>query len=277
MSRREELIQITEQYYDSKNADEFYHTVWGGEDIHIGIYEDENTPILKASKRTVKKMATMAEPITPGTEIIDIGAGYGGAARYLAQNYDCQISCLNLSKVENKRNQEKNKVQGLDHLIEVVTGNFEEMPFKEEKFDVLWSEDAILHSDNKKKVFEEAYRIAKKGATFIFTDPMQSDDCPEGVLQPILERIHLKQLGSVKMYRELADTVGFSVAEIIEMPEQLVYHYSAVLSKLEKEENQLLKIGCEQTYIENMKKGLRHWIEGGKKGYLNWGILKFVK
>lgn len=277
MSRREELIQITEQYYDSKNADEFYHTVWGGEDIHIGIYEDENTPILKASKRTVKKMATMAEPITPGTEIIDIGAGYGGAARYLAQNYDCQISCLNLSKVENKRNQEKNKVQGLDHLIEVVTGNFEEMPFKEEKFDVLWSEDAILHSDNKKKVFEEAYRIAKKGATFIFTDPMQSDDCPEGVLQPVLDRIHLKQLGSVKMYRELADTVGFSVAEIIEMPEQLVYHYSAVLSKLEKEENQLLKIGCEQTYIENMKKGLRHWIEGGKKGYLNWGILKFVK
>jgi len=26
-----------------------------------------------------------------------------------------------------------------------------------------------------------------------------------------------------------------------------------------------------------MKKGLRHWIDGGKKGYLAWGIFHFKK
>lgn len=276
MSRKDDLVEITQEYYDSKNADEFYHTVWGGEDIHIGIY-DEGTPILEASNRTVKQMVSMAGAINASTEIIDIGAGYGGAARYLAANYGCKVHCLNLSKVENARNQEKNEDKSLDHLIEVVTGNFEEIPLQDEMFDIVWSEDAILHSPNKDKVFAEAYRLVKKGGAFIFTDPMQADDCPEGVLQPILERIHLRQMGSVKMYRELASKVGFKEDEIVEMPEQLVNHYSSVLNKLQEKEKELLQNGCDKEYIENMKNGLNHWINGGKNGYLNWGILKFVK
>jgi len=277
MSKKSDLVEITQEYYDSKNADEFYHTVWGGEDIHVGIYEDENTPILEASNRTVKKMKEMAGNINASTDVIDIGAGYGGAARYLAANFGCRVHCLNLSKVENARNEEKNEYQRLDHLIEVVTGNFEEIPLEDEKFDLVWSEDAILHSPNKDKVFQEAYRLAKKGGTFLFTDPMQSDDCPDGVLQPILDRIHLEQLGSVKMYRELAEKVGFKEVKIIEMPEQLVNHYSSVFNRLQEVEDQLLKNGCDKEYIDNMKKGLQHWIEGGKKGYLNWGIIQFEK
>jgi sarcosine/dimethylglycine N-methyltransferase len=30
-------------------------------------------------------------------------------------------------------------------------------------------------------------------------------------------------------------------------------------------------------YIEHQKRGLKYWIEPGKKGYLNWGILHFRK
>jgi len=219
----------------------------------------------------------MAGLVNASTEIIDIGSGYGGAARYLAANYGCKIHCLNLSKVENARNEEKNEVQRLDHLIEVVTGNFEKIPLEDERFDIVWSEDAILHSPNKEMVFAEAYRLLREGGAFIFTDPMQADDCPEGVLQPILDRIHLRQMGSVKMYRELARQVGFKEDQVIEMPDQLVNHYSAVLHKLKEKEEELRQNGCDQDYIDNMKKGLQHWIEGGKNGYLNWGILKFVK
>lgn len=272
-----DTVDITKEYYDSKSADEFYHTVWGGEDIHIGLYQDEKTPILEASKNTVRKMADTLDNLNSETTILDIGAGYGGAARYLAATYGCKVTCLNLSEVENERNREKNRNQGLDNLIHVVTGNFEALPFKDETFDVVWSEDAILHSGNKLKVFEEAHRVLKNGGTFIFTDPMQADDCPEGVLQPILDRIHLTQMGSVKLYKEFAAKVGLSGTGVIEMPGQLINHYAAVLNKLGEYEPVLLRNGCDTGYIVNMKKGLKHWIEGGKKNYLNWGIVTFEK
>lgn len=274
---QQDITDITKEYYDSKNADEFYYTVWGGEDIHIGIYKNDDEPILDASNRTVSKMASMIGKITANTEVLDIGSGYGGAARYLASMFGCKISCFNLSKVENERNKQKNFASGLNNLISVFTGSFEDIPFKDELFDVVWSEDAILHSGNKSKVFEEAYRLLKPGGTFIFTDPMQSDNCPEGVLQPILDRIHLEQMGSVKLYKELANTVGFVEPEIIEMPDELPNHYARVLNKLEENENSLLSNGCDVEFIDRMKTGLSHWVDGGNKGYLNWGILKFEK
>ena len=31
---------VAAHYYDSSDADQFYELVWGGEDIHIGLYSD---------------------------------------------------------------------------------------------------------------------------------------------------------------------------------------------------------------------------------------------
>jgi ubiquinone/menaquinone biosynthesis C-methylase UbiE len=42
----------------------------------------------------------------------------------------------------------------------------------------------------------EVDRVLKPGGELVFTDPMQADDCPDGVLQPVLDRIHLESLGS---------------------------------------------------------------------------------
>lgn len=273
MAKTEELVEITQNYYDSDDADNFYHTVWGGEDIHVGLYKDDNEPIADASRRTVEEMTARLN-ITPETKILDIGAGYGGSARYLAKNFGCKVVCLNLSEVENQRNREKNEAQQLDDLIDVVQGNFENLPFEGAQFDLVWSQDAILHSDQKAKVLAEVARVLKSGGDFVFTDPMQADDCPEGVLKPILERIHLQQLGSVKRYRKLAQQVNLREAQVQEMPHQLTRHYTRVLEELEKHQNPK---GISKGYITRMENGLKHWVEGGQNNYLNWGILHFRK
>ena len=133
-----------------------------------------------------------------------------------------------------------------------------------------------MHSGNKEQVFREVNRVLKPGGQFIFTDPMQDDVCPEGVLDPILQRIHLKEMGSVKMYREYAEAVGLEVVEIEEMPEQLINHYRRVREELMNRKEELLKV-CDEGYLNRMQLGLTHWVEGGKNRYLNWGILHFGK
>lgn len=272
----QDLVKITQTYYDSDDADTFYHSIWGGEDIHIGMYEPGRS-ISEASHKTVATMMEKVAPLlTPKTRVLDIGAGYGGAARHLARQVGCPVICFNLSKVENMRNREKNETQGLAHLIEVVEGNFENLPFSKNAFDLIWSEDAILHSGNKERVFEEAYRVLRPGGKMVFTDPMQADDCPPEVLSPVLERIHLKEMGSVKRYRAIAEQQGWKSFQAWEMPEQLVNHYQNVLQALKKQEAELVD-HISPDYLARMKAGLQHWISAGKKGYLNWGILLMEK
>ncbi|AQQ09180.1 Sarcosine/dimethylglycine N-methyltransferase [Sedimentisphaera cyanobacteriorum] len=268
-------VQVARDYYNSEDADNFYFHVWGGEDIHIGLYDGKNS-IREASRETVKAMAAKLSKLGSDVKILDIGAGYGGAARYLAAEYGCQVTCLNLSEVENERDRQMNKEQGLDHLIDVVDGAFEDLPFKDSEFDIIWSQDAILHSSDREKVLKEACRVLKKGGEFVFTDPMQDDNCPPDVLQPIYDRIHLSSLGSPAFYKEAGEKAGFEFVEFEDHTSQLPTHYGNVLKEFEKREDELKGIVSDE-YAANMKKGLRHWVEGGNSGHLAWGIFLFKK
>lgn len=263
------------EYYNSADADEFYHTVWGGEDIHIGIYKDPEESIYDASQRTVEKMASMVD-INENTAILDIGAGYGGAARHLAGRYNCSVHCVNISEIENKRNREKNRKTGLDSLIQVNDASFDDIPYEDDSFDIVWSEDAILHSSEKPKVFKEIKRVLKPGGYFIFTDPMQADGVSKKELQPILDRINLDEMGSIKRYLKMAQDAGLKKIGIKDLSENLPAHYHRVRTVLENDYDSIIRISSKK-YIDNMIKGLTHWVDGGRKGNLSWAIMVFKK
>jgi len=271
-----QVVETARAYYNSDDADNFYFHVWGGEDIHIGLYETPDEAIRDASRRTVERMAGLVSGLGPDSRVLDMGAGYGGAARYLARTFGCKITALNLSETENDRDRQMNREQGLDHLIDVVDGSFEDVPAQDGSIDLVWSQDAILHSGHRDKVIAEAARVLRPGGDMVFTDPMQADDCPEGVLQPVLDRIHLSTLGSIAFYREQAAKHGLREVEVIAMTEQLITHYGRVRDVLEASRDDLGgKVS--EPYIDRMITGLNHWVEAGRNGYLAWGILHFRK
>ncbi|MFO8025105.1 SAM-dependent methyltransferase [Thiohalophilus sp.] len=272
-----DVVETARDYYNSEDADNFYFHVWGGEDIHIGLYESGDEPIRDASLRTVEYIASRLQvKLDADKTVLDMGAGYGGVARYLARNYGCKVVALNLSERENERDRQMNKEQGLDHLIEVWDGSFESVAADDASFDVVWSQDSILHSSERAKVIAEAARVLKPGGELIMTDPMQVDDCPEGVLQPVYDRIHLPSLGSIEFYREAAKQNGLEEIEVEEMTENLVKHYGRVRRELEENRDSITD-KVSDAYIDRMITGLGHWVDAGSKGYLRWGILHFRK
>lgn len=271
-----DVVETAREYYNSEDADNFYFHIWGGEDIHVGLYKDDKEAIAPASRRTVEEMAKRIPGLGKDSRVLDLGAGYGGAARYLAKTYGCHVTALNLSEAENNRDREMNKEAGLDHLIDVVDGNFESIPADDGSFDLVWSQDAILHSPRRAQVINEVARVLKPGGDFLFTDPMQADDCPEGVLQPVLDRIHLDSLGSFGFYREAAADAGMQEVQIEDMTHQLTRHYGRVREELDSQRGALAgKVS--DGYIERMLAGLQHWVDAGKAGRLAWGIMHFRK
>lgn len=270
-------VHTARQYYNSEDADRFYSLIWGGEDIHIGWYQDAHEKIEVASRRTVERMADrLAERLNSKSRVLDLGAGYGGAARYLTTRFGCQVVALNLSEAENKRHRQLNQQQSLEQTIDVVDGSFEEIPCEDESFDAVWSQDAILHSGDRPQVIAEVARVLKPGGSFLFTDPMQADTCPAGVLEPILARIHLETLGSPRFYQTACEQLGLSFVGFEQATEQLVAHYRRVLQETEKQQPRLSQ-EISNDYIERMKVGLGHWINGGQQGHLAWGIFEFLK
>src|SRR5690606_11735343 len=101
---RSTAVEVAERYYDSNDADSFYAEIWGGEDIHIGLYDPPTRSVRAASQATVDKLADTLRNVSTETRVLDIGAGYGGTARSLARRFGCHVTCLNLSETQNARN-----------------------------------------------------------------------------------------------------------------------------------------------------------------------------
>lgn len=276
MIQKSETVAKAEEYYDSTEADSFYRNVWGGEDIHIGVYESPDEDIAIASRRIVDVMAGQLAGLGKNSRVIDLGAGYGGAARRLASKYGCKVTCVNLSQTQNAINADANEKAGLSDLIDVTHGSFEDIQQADGLFDVAWSQDAILHSGDRARVLDEIHRVLKPGGQLIFTDPMQRDDCPPGVLQPILDRIHLTSLASFAFYRDALASRGFVEVAMSLMLDQMRTHYVRVGEELKGRYDEIVDLSGRE-YVDNMLRGLDFWVSGADSGYLAWGTIHFRK
>lgn len=264
--------QVAESYYDSSDADRFYESIWGGEDIHIGLYEP-GLSIFEASHKTIERMASMLD-LSENSKVLDLGSGYGGSARHLARTYGCQVTCVNISDVQNERNRQLCQEQGLADKVTVLHGSFESIPCEDHSVNVVWSQDAFLHSGSRETVLHEIGRVLSTHGQVIFTDPMQADDCPPGVLQPVYDRLSLDSLGSFAYYRQELGALGFVEKACINLTDQLRNHYARVGEEL-KQRAEALRGNISQEYMDRMLLGLENWVNAADTGYLAWGILHF--
>ena len=263
-------------YYDSVDADRFYEEVWGGEDIHIGLYDSDAEAIAPASQRTVNALIELIGTLPPGATVVDLGSGYGGAARRLAKEFGARVEAINISAVENARHCQLNERAGLQGQIQVHDASFEDVPLPAGCADVVWSQDAILHSGDRQKVVQEAARLLKPGGVMVLANPMAADGVEAASLTAILDRIHLPDLGSPDRYQQWAGQAGLVREVWQDQTAMLVRHYSRVREELTRREQELqAKISPE--YLQRMAAGLGHWIEGGQQGRLSWGLMRFRK
>lgn len=267
-------VAKTRDYYNNSNMLNFHKIIYG-EHIHIGIYQTGDESIPEANLRTLETISTLLN-LDISSMVLDIGSGYGGAARYLTQQVNCHVDCLNLSKVQNEINRELNKQRRLDGFIRVLDGNFQEIPTAKNTYDRVLSQDALLYSSDRLQVLQEVSRVLKKGGQFLLTDVMLSDNCPAEVHKQTLEIVGLESLASVKTYRAIAKDTGFDEIQVIEMPEQVNQQYQKTLNSMELNFNKLLKY-CDQEFLEYQRVRLKNWITIASQGYLNWGILHFRK
>lgn len=272
----DDIREVTETYYDSDDADIFYSTLWGGEDLHIGRHA-ETDDIREGSDRSVAEMIRRLGTLDADSRVLDLGAGYGGAMRTLVRATGAQAVCLNISETQNEYNLGKLRAARLGDRISVRHGVFEDIPEPDASFDVVWSQDAFLHSDQRERVLAEAWRVLKPGGQLIFTDPMQADEVPEGVLQPVYDRLQLNSLGSPRFYRETAEALGFETLEQEEAVSDLRKHYALVREKLLKHYEELVEKGASRDYLDRMAVGLENWVKAADAGWLAFGIQHFRK
>lgn len=265
---------VARDYYDRDDVNDFYTAVWGGEDIHMGIYAHPGEPIAVAARRTVSTMAELVtDHLRPGRLVLDLGSGYGGPARYLAARHDCRVVALNISGVQNRRHRAINLAGGVGDSIDIVTASFEDIPFGARVFDLVWSQDALSHSDDQAGVLSEIRRVLKPGGRLIFTDLMAADGTSFETLRGALSRTGAQSLPTPGRYRAQLAELGFAGIEFTDYSQHLLTHYLSVTAQTHRRSGELAdRVGSQ--YLEGLLTNLPLWVSACRDGYLSWGVFR---
>ncbi|WJV46656.1 SAM-dependent methyltransferase [Streptomyces flavofungini] len=262
----------TRTYYESTDVDRFYDIVWGGEDIHTGIYDHATEPVADASRRTVERLADhLADHLSPGRTVLDLGSGYGGTARYLADRFGCDVVALNLSEAQNERHRAANAERGPDGLIEVVTGSFHEVPYGDGHFDAVCSLEAFCHSGDRARVLGEAARVLKPGGALAFTDIMAAEETPAEDLRPVVARLGVDALATPAFYLDQLAELGFDPVGFDDHTPQLARHYVRLTADARAREADL-RAAISPAYVDGLLANLPLWVDAARADRLRWGV-----
>ncbi|MDN6489748.1 MAG: methyltransferase domain-containing protein [Yaniella sp.] len=270
-----ESERVAKAAYDSEDAGAFYSQIWGGDDIHLGLYKTPDEPIADASHRTMEHMVGKIGQDSIDY-VVDFGSGYCGAARYLQDELNSKVLAVNLSGEQNRRAEHLNRLAGVDERVTVVEASYNSVPAEDGTADLVWSQDAFLHAERRDLPMAEAARVLKIGGEFLFTDPMAADGVSASELSGVLERLNLSSLASPSEYKQLAAAAGLELIEFEDLSSMLPQHYGRVLEETQANTDELLKTAS-QEYLAGMMKGLQHWVDAGNRGLLSWGIFHFRK
>ena len=96
-----------------------------------------------STEDTIKALSFMGLDQNKNLKVADIGCGSGAQTITLAQNIKGEITAVDLfPKFLNKLNSRAEKL-GLNHKIKTLKESMDDLSFKTDKFDIIWSEGAV--------------------------------------------------------------------------------------------------------------------------------------
>jgi len=108
--------------------------------------------------------------ISGDDRVLDIGAGLAGPARLLASVLGCRVDCLEMSPDYCVGAALLNRLTGLDDRIEVHQGSALDLPFADDSFEVVWMQNVGMNIADKRKLYDEIYRVLKPGGRYAFQE-----------------------------------------------------------------------------------------------------------
>ncbi len=112
------------------------------------------------------------------TKIADLGCGTGAQTMVLAQNTEATITALDLYAGSiDKLNATAEKL-GLQNRVKGIVGSMDDLPFRHEEFDLIWSEGAIANIGFEKGLQHWKGFLKKDGYVAVTYESWFTDERP---------------------------------------------------------------------------------------------------
>jgi ubiquinone/menaquinone biosynthesis C-methylase UbiE len=156
------------------------------------------------------ELAALAEA-RAGLRVLDVGSGLGGSSRFLAAEFGCQVTGVDLTPEYCDVAAALSKWVSLDTLTEFHCASALDMPFEDESFDLAWSQHVQMNIEDKPALYREIARVLRPGGRFVFHDILAGPGGPPHFPVHWAEEPAASFLIAPEKLRSMLERTGFRV------------------------------------------------------------------
>jgi SAM-dependent methyltransferase len=158
--------------------------------------------------------------LAPGLDVLDIGSGIGGPARYFAETHGCRVTGIDLTEEFVRVASALTARCHLDSLVRFVHGSALALPFPSESFDRATLIHVGMNIADKARLFIEAHRVLRRGGVLAVFDLMRLDTSDLPYPMPWAEHPHTSFVETPETYRRQLAAAGFSLESELDRRDQ---------------------------------------------------------
>ncbi|WP_373714359.1 class I SAM-dependent methyltransferase [Roseateles sp.] len=203
----EALLQAIDKALDAQGAPATAQSLAALDQFHAG-----GLPM-------TEELARRAAP-QPGDQVLDAGSGLGGPSRYLAAQWQAQVTGVDLSAAYVAVAQRLADRTGLASRVRYIEASITALPFPDAHFDLVWTQHVVMNVADRAALYREFRRVLKPGGRLAFFDPAAADGQPELHLPvPWASTAGSSHLLTLVQTREALAGAGFADLGIDDMTE----------------------------------------------------------
>lgn len=151
--------------------------------------------------------------IAPTDDLLDIGSGLGGPARYFAQRFGCRVTGIDLTAEFCEIARELTRLLALEDRVKFEHGDALAMPFADARFDGAYSMNVSMNIKDKSALYREVGRVLKPGAWLVFSELLRGPGPEPDYPTPWARSAEASFLSTLEETQRALKSAGFELTD----------------------------------------------------------------
>jgi ubiquinone/menaquinone biosynthesis C-methylase UbiE len=166
--------------------------------------------------------------------VLDIGCGIGGPARMLADEFNCNVTGIDMSHEFILAARKLSELVGLRDKTQFLQGDALELPFENGSFEVAWTQHVQMNISDKTGFYSEIARVLTDNGIFIYYDIFRKNSSELDFPVPWANDPSISFLGTIQNMETILKNLGLTKVQTTDQTENAIEFFSGMFERNNK-------------------------------------------